>query len=179
VSHTDAKKGWRRVPLAIALLLSAAAPASSTAWRLTIDGYGPVRIGMTRPQVASALHATLTLVGGEDDGERCAVASSSEQPGVEFHFEQSRLASISISRPSKIRTPRDIGIGSRSAAVHRAYGKALKSHPKYDYGNGPEEDIVYWVDKAERGVRFIIGKDRRIHAILAGDETIFLVDGCE
>lgn len=98
---------------------------------------------------------------------------------MEFHFERTRLASITISRPSKVRTSRDICIGSRSAAVHRAYRKALKSHPKYDYGNGPEEDIVYWVDKAERGVRFIIGKDRRIQGILAGDETIFLVDGCE
>lgn len=56
------------MPLAIALLLSAAASVSSTPWRLSIDGYGPVRIGMTRPQVASALHATLTLVGGKTMG---------------------------------------------------------------------------------------------------------------
>jgi len=43
--------------IGVALLLAAAAAAA--AWPLTVDGWGPVRIGMSRAQVEKALHITL------------------------------------------------------------------------------------------------------------------------
>lgn len=54
-----------RLPaLLLALLAGPAASVNSPAWKLTPDGWGPVKIGMTRSQVSSAPKASLK--GGGD-----------------------------------------------------------------------------------------------------------------
>ena len=51
-----------------ALVLASAAPAAAPAWKLTPNGLGPVRIGMTRDQVAKALKTELEGEAFDNEG---------------------------------------------------------------------------------------------------------------
>ena len=134
---------------------------------------------MTRTQVASALQSSLGPAETIDDAQGCAIVTAPKQPGMYFRFDRSILEAITIVAPSRISTLKHVGIGSSAFALHRAYGSMLRGHPKYDYAPGGREDLVYWPKSGGRGVRFMVGQDRRVEAIIAGTETIFLVDGCE
>jgi hypothetical protein len=160
-----------------ALLLIAAAPVSPPAWHLTVDGLGPVRIGMNRAQVESALHATLK---GEalDDEESCIeMVPEGPDQGLWFMFEGYKLTRISIGEPSKVKTPRGMGIGSSADAVRRAYGRGLKVEPHH-YEDLPSEYLTFWTVPGKRGVRFETDSKRRVQTIHAGTDSIRYVEGC-
>jgi hypothetical protein len=103
-----------------ALLLAGAS------WHLTPDGWGPVKIGMSRDQVSHALHAKLS---GEalDDPDSCIEMEAAGYPDVYFMFEDKKLARVSLVEPSKVTTPR--GIGSALARTRSAAPMASRSRP--------------------------------------------------
>ena len=102
--------------ISVALLLAAAAPA----WPLTVDGWGPVRIGMSRAQVEKALHVTLEGEPLDDEASCIELVPKGQDRGLWFLFESYKLRRISIGAPSKVVTPRGIGISASADAVRRA-----------------------------------------------------------
>lgn len=168
----------RKTLLLLALALSAApAAAQSPAWRLTPDGYGPVRIGMTRPQVSAALSIRLE---GEavDDANVCIEMGAAEgHPDLFFMFENGRLSRISLGERSRITTPRGIGIGATAAQVRRAYGRSLRAET-HTYIGRPGEYLTFWTRFNSKGVRFETGADRRVQVIHAGNGSIQYIEGC-
>jgi hypothetical protein len=158
--------------LAMALALAAAAVP---AWPLTPDGWGPVKIGMTQKQVAAALNARLTGEAIED--ENICVEKVSARPGMVFMFEEGRLTRISIGEPSKVITPRGIGVGAAAAEVRRTYGKGLESEAHHYVGK-PAEYLTYWTKPGVRGVRFETDDKRRVETIHAGGPSIEYIEGC-
>jgi hypothetical protein len=153
-----------------ALLLAGAS------WHLTPDGWGPVKIGMSRDQVSHALHAKLS---GEalDDPDSCIEMDAAGYPDVYFMFEDKKLARVSLVEPSKVTTPRGIAVGASADAVRRAYGKALKAEPHY-YEDLPSEYLTYWTVPKKRGVRFETNSKRQVQVIHAGTAAIQYVEGC-
>lgn len=158
----------------IALLLLAAIARSE--WVLTVDGLGPVRIGMTRAQVARTLHAKLRGSAIES-ADLCVEQDAREYPGLTFMFEDRRLSRISIRKPSQVRTPRAVGAGATAAAVRRAYPTGLRAERNY-YEDPPAEYLTYWTIRDKRGIRFETGLDRKVQLIHAGNESITYVEGC-
>ena len=155
------------------LLAAAAIPAGA---KLTPDGLGPVRIGMTQAEVAKALGSK--LVGDAiDDENLCVEKHSPALRGVYFMFEDRRLSRISISAPSRATTPRGIGIGASARAVRRAYPKGLHAEP-HEYLELPAEYLTFWTVKAKRGVSFVTDLKRRVQTIHAGGPSIQYVEGC-
>ena len=146
---------------------------------LTPDGLGPVKIGMTRAQVEQALGAALEGEPAQNQQTCIEMSPPGRERGLSFMFEKFRLARISVTAPSRATTSRGIRISVHASAVHRAYGQFLRMHPKFDHIPGAAEDLVYWPRGAKAGLRFIIGSDRRVTAILAGTDSIYLVEGCE
>lgn len=164
------------------LLLLFAAPsllgAAPPSWPLTPSGWGPVKIGMTRAQVAKVLGAPLQ---GEaiDDVDVC-VEQSADRPayrGLIFMFEDRRLTRISADRRSAFRTPSGIRAGATAAQVRRAYGRKLRSEP-HQYLGRPAEYLTYWTVAGRRGVRFETDEKRRVERIHAGGPSIEYVEGC-
>jgi len=145
-------------------------------WPLTVDGYGPARIGMNQVQVSRALHAKLT---GEpiDSEDSCVEKTAAGFPDVLFMFEGRKLARISLWQTSKVKTPRGIGLGATAAAVRKAYGKQLKAEPHH-YEDLPSEYLTFWTVPGKRGVRFETNSKRRVQAIHAGTGVIQYVEGC-
>ncbi|HYG29115.1 MAG TPA: hypothetical protein VD887_02760 [Allosphingosinicella sp.] len=161
----------------IALLLAVAAPAAAqnAGWRLTPDGYGPIRIGMNRPEIARLVGAPLE---GEEVTEGCLEThAAGGWNGMWFMFEDGRLSRISISARSRVTTPRGIGVGSTEAAVRRAYPRGLRDE-EHEYQGAPASYLTFWVRPNVRGVRFVTDRSRRVRTIHAGAASIQYVEGC-
>jgi hypothetical protein len=159
----------------IALALLAAA-AALPAWPLTPDGWGPVKIGMSRPSVERVLHVRLEGEPIEDEKSCVELVPAGPDQGLWFMFQDYRLTRISIGAPSKV-AARGLGIGATAAQVRRAYGRALKAEPHH-YQDLPAEYLTFWTVPGKRGVRFETDARRRVQTIHAGDDSIQLVEGC-
>jgi hypothetical protein len=167
--------------LILALAAPAAAPApaqaQATGWRLTPDGYGPVRIGMTRAQVSSALATRLEGDAIEDEEACVEMAAAQGYRGFYFMFEHGRLSRISATEPSQATTPLGVGIGAAAARVRRAYGPAMRAET-HEYLGRPAEYLTLWTRGSARGIRFETDSDRRVTAIHVGGASIRYVEGC-
>ena len=159
------------------ILLLLAASAAQPQWRVTVDGLGPVRIGMTRQQVESALHTRLKGEAIEDEKACVEMVPAGRDQGLWFMFEDYKLTRISIGQPSRVTTLRRIGIGASAADVRRAYGRALKADA-HKYEGPPAEYLTYWTVPGKRGVRFETDGKRRVQSIHAGTSSIEYVEGC-
>jgi len=173
---------------------SASTPATPTAPasdQLTAQGYGPLRIGMTRAEVEAAMGADANpnAVGGAEP-EVCDQFRPARAPeGVMVMIENGRLSRVSVARPSTLKTDRGFGVGDTAAAIKAAYGDQALSQP-HKYSPAPAEDIFVWttggpanagqyVTSAEaRGVRYEINGEGRVQIVHVGGPSIQLVEGC-
>jgi hypothetical protein len=152
---------------------------------LTVEGLGPLRIGMMAPELASVwggLRAPL------DDSEVCQIVEFAEgPPGVQIMLSAGEVRHIILNRFSKLKTDRGFGPGDEGAAVKAAYGDAARVDPaKYD--PAPAEEITVWADGktdgeyvwdlAARGIRYNVSADGKVSTVMAGGPTIQLVEGC-
>ncbi len=163
---------------ALSTILAASAPAAAPpSWPLTPDGWGPAKIGMSRAQVERVLHVRLEGEAIEDEKACIEMVPAGAEQGLWFMFEDYKLSRISIGQPSKVKTPRGIGIGASAANVRRAYGRGLKAEPHH-YEGLPSEYLTYWTVPGKRGVRFETDAKRRVQTIHAGTSAIEYVEGC-
>ena len=156
---------------------------------LTAEGYGPLRIGMTRAQVVEALgeDSEPNAVGGPEP-ERCDQFRPVRAPqGMLVMIEDGRLTRISLIRGTSLKTDRGFGVGDAAAAVKAAHGAQAVATP-HKYENAPSEYVTVWnggprgatyvPDPAARGVVYEIGGDGRVMAVHAGGPSIQYVEGC-
>jgi len=157
---------------------------------LTANGYGPLRIGMTRAEVVAALgdDANPGAVGGAEP-ESCDEWRPARAPeGLRVMFVDGALARITTSAPSTLKTDRGFGVGDEAAAIKTAYGTAALAQP-HKYSAAPAEDIFVWAsgapvgevyveDPTARGVRYEINGEGRVQMVHVGGPAIQLVEGC-
>ena len=166
------------------------APASA-AGKLTAQGFGPLRIGMTRAEVEAALgpDSDPASVGGAEP-ESCDQWRPERAPdGLLVMIQDGVLTRISVASPSKLKTDRGFGVGDSAVAIKAAYGAEAVSEP-HKYSPAPAEDIFIWTsggpansgawvqDPAARGVRYEIDGEGRVGIIHVGGPSIQLVEGC-
>lgn len=157
---------------------------------LTAEGFGPLRIGMSRAQVVKALgeDSDPIAVGGPDP-ESCDHFRPERAPeGMLVMIEEGQLTSISLIHGSKVRTDRGLGIGATAAQVKAVHGKALRAEP-HKYEEAPAEYLTIWAKDAPRdeqspaaptarGIRFEVGAAGKVQSISAGGPSIEYVEGC-
>lgn len=165
-----------------------AAPAAEPV--LTAEGFGPLRIGMTRAQVVEALgdDSDPEAVGGPEP-ESCDEWRPARAPeGLLVMIEEGRLTRISLIDGSKVKTDRGLGLGAAAAAVRSAYGTELRPE-LHKYEEAPAEYLVVWAkgapedDKSEipaasRGIKYEVGGKGVVQGISAGGPSILYVEGC-
>lgn len=162
--------------------------ADSTTARLTPQGWGALRIGMTRAEVVTALgeDANPDAVGGADP-EQCDEFRPQRAPeSMLLMLENGRLTRISLIRPSDIVTEQGFGVGDPAAGIKAALGASAVVSP-HKYEPAPSEYITVWSvgggadyveDPAARGLVFEVGQDGAVKAIRAGGPSIQYVEGC-
>lgn len=148
---------------------------------LTPDGWGSLRIGMSRAEVVAAAgeDARPDDVGGPDP-ETCDEFRPREAPvGVLVMIEEGVLTRISVSRTSDISTPAGFRVGDLGTAVLTEYGSQALVEP-HQYWVAPAKYITVWraSDGERRGIRYEINADDEIVHIRGGGPSIEYVEGC-
>ena len=156
----------------------------SAADKLTAQGYGPLRIGMTRAEVEAALgpDANPGAVGGPDP-ESCDMFRPERAPeGLLVMVQDGVLTSVWLSRNTSVETDRALNVGDPASEVKRVYGAAAEVMP-HKYVEAPAEYITVWStadhqSAAARGLKYEIGRDGRVQSIAGGGPSIAYVEGC-
>lgn len=156
---------------------------------LTGEGWGRLRIGMTRAEVTEAL-------GPTDEPDSVPVSDPSvcdfyhperAPEGLNVMLENDRVARITLIDGGEVETEGDLAPGAPASAVRDHFGNRAVAQPHH-YEAAPAEDIYVWTtpraageyveDTAARGLRYEIGGDGNIVAIHAGGPAIQYVEGC-
>ena len=164
-----------------------AKPAAANA--LSANGYGPLRIGMSRAEVVAAMgeDRNPNAVGGAEP-ESCDQFFPARAPeGMLVMIEDGRLSRIDLVRNARTATDKGLRLGARATAVRAAYGSALVAEP-HKYVEAPAQYLTAWTTPAPapgatagpnaRGIRYEVGHDGTVEAILAGGPSIQYVEGC-
>jgi hypothetical protein len=165
-------------------------PARAAEPVLTAEGYGPLRIGMTRAEVVAALgeDRNPNAIGGADP-EACDEFHPARAPeGLLVMIENGRLSRISLVRESRVKTDPGLTLGGTAAAVRAAYGPALRAEP-HKYEDAPAQYLTAWAKdspkgagattpETARGLRYVVGADGKVQSIIAGGPSIQYVEGC-
>ena len=156
----------------------------SAAMKLTAQGYGPLRIGMTVAEIEASMgpDADPEAVGGPDPAS-CDMFRPARAPeGLLVMVENGVLTSIWVSRNAGVETDRALNVGDPAAEVKRVYGDAAVVEP-HKYVPAPAEYITVWATSDRqgpnaRGLTYEIGSDGRVESIAAGGTSIQYVEGC-
>ncbi len=163
----------------------APAPAADV---LTAQGFGPLRIGMTRAEVETALGADSDpdAVGGPDPASCDTFHPARAPTGLTVMVEQGVLTSIWLDEGSTLKTDRGFGVGDAATAIKAGYGPLAYVSP-HKYAAAPAEYITTWSvggaagyvqNPAARGVAYHIGTEGRAEHVAAGGPSIQYVEGC-
>lgn len=166
------------------------AEPAANANALTANGYGPLRIGMTKAEVVAALgdDSDPNSTGGAEP-EVCDQWRPARAPeGLLVMIQDGVLTRISVAAPSTLKTDRGFGVGDTAAAIKTAYGTAAVAQP-HKYSPAPAEDLFVWTvggpvgdayveDPAARGVRYEINGEGKVQIVHVGGPAIQLVEGC-
>ena len=163
----------------------APAPAADV---LTAQGFGPLRIGMTRAGVEAALgpDSNPEAVGGPDPAS-CDTFHPTRAPlGLRVMVEEGVLTSIWLDEGATIKTDKGFGVGDAATAIKAAYGPTATA-TAHKYSAAPAEYITTWSvggaagyvqDPAARGIAYHIGTDGLAENVAAGGPSIQYVEGC-
>lgn len=156
---------------------------------LTAEGWGPLRIGMTREEVTAAVGAKADpdAMGGPEP-ELCEEYQPADTPeGLYVMIEEGNLARITLAGDTEVRTAEGITVGDSADQVRAAYGDAFRARP-HTYIDAPGEYLTVWStgdvgengtsDDNARGIRYEIGEDGMVRLIHAGGPAIQYVEGC-
>lgn len=118
---------------------AAPAPPADTAWTLSENGIGPLRVGMTAEEARAALGGDFTVIGTtpgmRPDPAACTYATSARIPaGVRVMVEGEKVARVQVDSGT-ITSAAGARIGDTEARVRELY-PAVRSGPhKYTDGH--------------------------------------------
>lgn len=165
-----------RHPAFVALFLPfalAGMRADAAEPRLTLDGYGPIRIGMTPSQLERAgvrYETPDNIFGGIQE---CAHAAVVGRPGLTLMFENGRVSRIEVDRPG-ILTRSGAQVGDSEAKVKRLYGARLEVAPEGHDNAGH----VFVVSVAGNASYLVMDTDGEVVTGMRAGPSAGYVEGC-
>lgn len=150
---------------------------------LTSDGWGPLRIGMSRAEVVAAAgdDADPEAVGGPDPATCDEFRPRNAPEGVLVMIQEGVLTRISVSRNVAISTPAGFRVGDSGSAVLTEYGARARVEP-HQYWEPPARYVTVWrqaaTQSARRGIRYEINSDDEVVHLRGGGPSIEYVEGC-
>ena len=155
----------------LALALASPSPADA---RVTLNGVGPLRIGMSVEALRSRFGATLEE---EPDPEvDCAYWTSPRFPGLAMMVSSRRLVRIDFD-DARWRTASGAGVGMSEREVRALYGRQLRvdEHPY----TGPEGHYLIYRARSEPLGMIFETDGRRVERYRVGYwNKVQLIEGC-
>lgn len=100
---------------------------STGAWRMTVSGGGPLRVGMTFAEAATALHVALPDTSKID--RACAYVKLDSLPdGILLMWVEGRLARLDVTKPS-ITTELGARVGDSETQIRKVYEGSFNEKP--------------------------------------------------
>lgn len=154
---------------------AAAKPPSPAHWRVTVAGYGPVRIGMTVAEAAKAMKRDL-VVDGAFDAACHYVVPRPDIEGLAFMVSNDRIVRIDLETRG-VRTNTGITIGDHESRIMRAYGRSIEIAPNKYGGKGDHYLTLRSKDK-RLAIRFETFGGEITHFYAGQADKVELVEGC-
>jgi hypothetical protein len=163
----------QRKPLFVGLtLLVAVVCFAGDGWVVRLDGVGPVKVGMSLPQLNMALQEKFAIPQDKED-QGCFYVTSTKHPRVSFMIENGRLVRIDVDKRG-VATAEGAQVGDSEEHVKQVYGSRLKVGPN-DYTDGH----YLTVQSGNYGVRFETDEGK-VSTFYAGTfEAIQYMEGCQ
>ena len=156
----------------LALALLAAAPVPDM---MTLNGLGPLRIGLSESQLRSR-HRAAPEEAGPDPKVDCAYWSSPLYPGVAMMVSGGRLVRIET-EDKRYRTPGGARVGLAESELRARYGARMRveEHPYM----GPEGKYLIVRARSEPLAMVVETWDGRARSIRVGTwRSVQLIEGC-
>jgi hypothetical protein len=162
------------------------APTPNADIALTPDGWGPLRIGMTKDEVIAAVGDTRNPDAAGIPGSDCIEFQPVRAPdGLWAMLEAGKLTRITLGDMSAVKTNTGLGLGDTADQVLASSSYFKRSPHKYQ--DAPAEYLTLWdmprsasfvEDEAARGIVFEIDGTGKVGMIHAGGPSIQYVEGC-
>jgi hypothetical protein len=164
-------KPYRPLIFLSMMILIVACYAADT-WVVSQDGVGPVKIGMTLPQLNGALHEKFAMPESKED-QGCFYVTATKHPQVSFMIEDKHLVRVDVDK-SGVATTEGIQVGDSEEHVKHVYGSRLQVEPNH-YTDGH----YLTLRSGKYGIRFET-EDGKVSTFYAGTfEAIQYVEGCQ
>lgn len=186
------RTGWRRTPWLVLLPLFVCAvfarsahtqPVAPSAPVLSVEGLGPVRIGMTVEQAEQALGAALRP-RERSDSPACWMTSrlDGRAPDIAYMVAHGQIRRIDVLTgrfpASAVRSEQGIGIGDTEQAARRAYGSSMIVMPHKYTGADGGHYLILTMPGGRSGMIFETF-DGRVTQVRAGlRPELDYVEGC-
>jgi hypothetical protein len=147
-----------------------------SAWRLRMDGFGPVKIGMTPAQVKSVIGVRVLEDINGPPNECWYMRALGELDGVSLMIIGGQVARIEIDSP-KFHSLSGGHIGSTESALRKMYGASLRVE-QHRYLEEAGSYLTLRSKDGKFGIRFEAEK-RNVFRFYAGAwEHLRYVEGC-
>lgn len=166
------------VATAVALLALTVCPAAHARDRVSLEGFGKVRIGMSERELARALGPTLTREDPLETDARCYYLTSNALPeSVAMMIYRGQLEQFDVYAPGTA-TVSGAEVGMAEGALRRLSGDRFNEEPhKYAYPEG-RYLTLYSADGA-RAIRFETDGQVVTRFYAGTAESISLSEGCQ
>jgi hypothetical protein len=163
--------------MSVLILVSVAMGQTLADWVIREDGVGPIKIGMTFPQLNKTLHENFTMPENKAD-QGCFYVKPAKHPHVAFMIEDGTLVRVDVDAPG-IFTAAHIQVGDSEASALRAYNGKLKVGANPYVPDNVGHYLTTRSSDGRYGIRFEIEKGK-IRTYYAGKfEAVQYVEGCE
>ncbi len=158
--------------LAMVMLLAPGFVLASDVW-LTMNSYGPVKIGMTVDEAYTSLRS-LGQVQEPDVSEGCDYYYP--MAGLSFMLDNNRIVRIETSSNEAV-TPSGIRVGDSLSKLNKTFGNRLDDQPHHY--EGPEARTIKLFSKDRSiAMRFEVFKGHIVEIYSGYEHSIHYVEGC-
>jgi hypothetical protein len=159
------------------LLILLAVARGQSASVVRFDGIGPVKVGMSLPQLNAALHEHFTEPKEKDD-QGCFYLTPKDHGGVSFMIENGKLVRVDVGTVG-IATAKGVQVGDSEARVKALYGSSLDISPSQYSGDEGGHYLTMRSPDQQYGIRFET-EEGKVTTFYAGSyEAVQYVEGCE
>jgi len=169
------KNAMHRLLLVVAVLTSSAAHAAAP--RISMTGFGQVRVGLSVPELERALGKRIDLPKDEDE-VACRFASPDNLfDGIGFMIRDGHLARLDVDAPG-IRTLSGASVGDSQASVISRYGPELQV-TTHAYAGPEGKYLTLYSKDRQYGIRFETDGATVTRHYAGTAEAVQFIEGCQ